>query len=74
MLKFSEAFVYAGVFALHVAVIVDGATYIHKRPFTGIGKNMEIGGKIERLLKSVQARGEINPEHWERLGSSTWIP
>lgn len=73
-MKFTEAFVYAGVLALHAAVVIDGAVWVHRTPFPEMRNPSIANPGLLRLMRSVRERGYVNPEHWEMLGATSWRP
>lgn len=74
MLTISEAFTYAGVFALHAAAVVDGAVWVHKMPFPEMRNPSVENPGLKKLIAEIRNRGEINPAHWEKLGATAWRP
>lgn len=74
MMTFSEIFTYAGVFALHAAVVAGGEVWVHKTPFPEMRDPSIENPSLKTLINAIRVRGEINPTHWEKLGSTSWRP
>lgn len=73
-LKIERAFVYDGVNALHIGAMIDGVAWVHKTPFPGVGPCALPSESMLGLIACVNRKKVISPEHWERLGSTSWMP